>query len=105
MGQHNAPASLEACTSTSSSACLVGLTGILFSVADLLVQAAEYRSQWLSLVADRPQRALPVSFPQSTSASRISETFVIAGTLLFGRSGGTVLVLLDALSFRFSLFG
>jgi putative nucleotidyltransferase with HDIG domain len=48
---------------------------------------------------------LPVTLPSINISISISETFVVAGTLLFGTAGGTVLVLLDALfiSFRLSI--
>jgi putative nucleotidyltransferase with HDIG domain len=47
---------------------------------------------------------LPVRLPTVNVSISISETFVIAGTLLFGRSGGTILVLLDALFISIYLF-
>ncbi|MEO7191203.1 MAG: HD domain-containing phosphohydrolase [Vicinamibacterales bacterium] len=69
----------------------------LFSSWD---QIPEYRIQWLALVAlTIASGLLPVTLSVTTThvGISISETFVIAGTLLFGRPGGTVLVLLDAL--------
>ncbi len=47
---------------------------------------------------------LPVKLPTVNVSISISETFVIAGTLLFGVSGGTVLVLLDALFISLRLY-
>ena len=66
---------------------------------------ADYRGQWLSLVLlTVVSGLLPVTLPTINVSISISETFVIAGTLLFGRSGGTVLVVLDALFISAYLF-
>src|SRR6187549_1644419 len=82
-----------------------GALAVSFSSIDLLQQAPEYRSQWLGLVGLTVLSGLlPVSLPTVNVSISISETFVIAGTLLFGRSGGTVLVLLDALFISLYLF-
>src|SRR6188508_525261 len=82
-----------------------GALAVSFSSIDLLQQAPEYRSQWLGLVGLTVLSGLlPVSLPTVNVSISISETFVIAGTLLFGRSGGTVLVLLDALFISIYLF-
>lgn len=68
------------------------------SFVELSQQVPEYRSQWLLLVTlTVVSGLLPVTLPTVNATSSISETFVIAGTLLFGRAGGTTLVLLDAL--------
>lgn len=75
-----------------------GFSAIAYSSFDLLQEVPEYRSQWLALVAlTVVSGLLPVTLPSVNASISISETFIIAGTLLFGRSGGTVLVLLDAL--------
>ena len=88
-----------------TSVCLVGLTVILVSVAEVVVQPADWRNQWLSLVLLTVLSGLlPVKLPTVNVSISISETFVIAGTLLFGPSGGTVLVLLDALFISLRLF-
>ncbi|HVX90062.1 MAG TPA: HD domain-containing phosphohydrolase [Candidatus Paceibacterota bacterium] len=82
-----------------------GALAVSVSVVDLLKQVPEYRSQWLWLVGLTVLSGLlPVSLPTVNVSISISETFVIAGTLLFGRSGGTVLVLLDALFISLYLF-
>jgi putative nucleotidyltransferase with HDIG domain len=82
-----------------------GAAAVSFSAVDLLQQVPDYRSQWLSLVGLTVLSGLlPVSLPTVNVSISISETFVIAGTLLFGRSGGTVLVLLDALFISLYLF-
>jgi len=82
-----------------------GAIAVALSVFDLLRQVPEYRNQWLSLVAlTVVSGLLPVRLPTVNVSISISETFVIAGTLLFGRSGGTVLVLLDALFISIYLF-
>jgi putative nucleotidyltransferase with HDIG domain len=82
-----------------------GAIAVSISVFDLLQQVPEYKNQWLSLVAlTVVSGLLPVTLPTVNVSISISETFVIAGTLLFGRSGGTVLVLLDALFISIYLF-
>jgi putative nucleotidyltransferase with HDIG domain len=87
------------------SIALLGAVAVALSVSDLLQQVPEYRNQWLSLVAlTVVSGLLPVTLPTVNVSISISETFVIAGTLLFGRSGGTVLVLLDALFISVYLF-
>lgn len=80
------------------SVAAVGAVLVAFSAHDLLRTTAEYRTQWLSLVGlTIVSGLLPVTIRSLHVTISISETFVIAGTLLFGRSGGTVLVALDAL--------
>jgi putative nucleotidyltransferase with HDIG domain len=75
-----------------------GLLAVSVSLIELAQQVPEYRNQWLSLVAlTVVSGLLPVKLPTVNVSISISETFVVAGTLLFGRSGGTALVLLDAL--------
>jgi putative nucleotidyltransferase with HDIG domain len=75
-----------------------GALAVSFSVVDLLQQGPDYRYQWLTLVVlTVVSGLLPVTVNSLHVTVSISETFVIAGTLLFGRSGGTVLVILDAL--------
>ena len=88
-----------------TSICLLGLTVILVSLAEVAVQPTDWRYQWLSLVfLTVLSGLLPVKLPTVNVSISISETFVIAGTLLFGPSGGTMLVLLDALFISFRLF-
>jgi putative nucleotidyltransferase with HDIG domain len=82
-------------------ALVVGL-----SVSGVINQPHDWHVQWLSLVAlTVVSGLLPVTLPSINISISISETFVVAGTLLFGTAGGTVLVLLDALfiSFRLAL--
>lgn len=82
-----------------------GAVAVSVSVADLFQQVPEYRTQWLMLVGlTVVSGLLPVSLPTVNVSISISETFVISGTLLFGRSGGTALVLLDALFISLYLF-
>jgi putative nucleotidyltransferase with HDIG domain len=82
-----------------------GVAAISHSFIDLLQAVPDYRSQWLALVAlTVVSGLLPVKLPTVNASISISETFVIAGTLLFGRSGGTVLVLLDALFISIYLY-
>jgi putative nucleotidyltransferase with HDIG domain len=88
-----------------TSVCLIGLTVILVSLAEVVVQPPDWRNQWLSLVCLTVLSGLlPVKLPTVNVSISISETFVIAGTLLFGPSGGTMLVLLDALFISLRLF-
>jgi putative nucleotidyltransferase with HDIG domain len=76
---------------------LLGLLVILDSFGQLLAQVPEYKAQWLWLVAlTVVSGLLPVRLATVHATISVSETFVIAGTLLFGRAGGTALVLLDA---------
>jgi len=79
---------------------LFGLLVVLRSMTDLMPQLSQalWRSQWLSLVGlTLVSGLLPVTLPTVNVSISVSETFVIAGTLLFGQAGGTVLVFLDAL--------
>ena len=83
-------------------ACL-GALAIFSSVSEVLDQTGDYRSQWLALVGlTVVSGLLPVKLPSVNVSISISETFLIAGTLLFGPAGGTALTLLDAafISFR-----
>lgn len=81
------------------------LLAVSHSFVELLQEVPDYRSQWLALVAlTVVSGLLPVTLPTVNASISISETFVIAGTLLFGRSGGTALVLLDALFISIYLF-
>jgi putative nucleotidyltransferase with HDIG domain len=79
---------------------LAGLAVVALSTDDLLLhfqRSSGYRNQWLALVGlTIASGLLPVRVPTLDITLSVSETFVIAGTLLFGRSGGTVLVLVDA---------
>lgn len=85
-------------------ACL-GTAAVIASVLDLTQQGADYRTQWLSLVVlTIVSGLLPVSLPSINVSVSTSETFVIAGTILFGQAGGTLLVLLDALFISLYLF-
>jgi putative nucleotidyltransferase with HDIG domain len=84
---------------------LLGTTAVTLSLLDLLTQLPEWRGQWLSLVMlTVVSGLLPVKLPSVNVSISISETFVIAGTLLFGVSGGTILVLLDALFISIRLY-
>jgi putative nucleotidyltransferase with HDIG domain len=75
-----------------------GAVAVVFSIIELTKQGPDYRYQWLTLVGlTVVSGLLPVTVNSLHVTVSISETFVIAGTLLFGRSGGTVLVVLDAL--------
>lgn len=78
-------------------ACL-GAFAVSISVSDVVGESVHWQRQWLSLVAlTVVSGLLPVNLPTVNVSISVSETFVIAGTLLFGRAGGTVLVFLDAL--------
>ena len=85
--------------------CLAGLAVIAVSLADVAGQPPSWQYQWLSLVLlTALSGLLPVKLPSVNVSISISETFVIAGTLLFGPAGGTVLVLLDALFISLRLY-
>lgn len=85
--------------------CFTGLAVITVSLAEVIQQPPDWRVQWLSLVLLTVLSGLlPVKLPTVNVSISISETFVIAGTLLFGPSGGTVLVLLDALFISIRLY-
>ena len=80
------------------SVAVAGLAVVALSAAELLEQGQEYQRQWISLVAlTVVSGLLPVNLPSISVAATTSETFVIAGTILFGQAGGTVLSLLDGL--------
>jgi putative nucleotidyltransferase with HDIG domain len=85
--------------------CIAGTTVVALSLGDVIQQPADWRGQWLSLVfLTALSGLLPVKLPTVNVSISISETFVIAGTLLFGPSGGTALVLLDALFISIRLY-
>jgi putative nucleotidyltransferase with HDIG domain len=85
-------------------ACL-GAAAVAVSLSAVLSQPQDWRQQWLALVAlTVVSGLLPVTLPTVNVSISISETFVIAGTLLFGPAGGTVLVFLDALFISFRLY-
>ena len=91
------PAPTILTTYVTAVACL-GAVVVSLSVSELLNQGPDFRTQWFSLVALTVVSGLiPVTLPNLSVSISISETFVIAGTLLFGAAGGTVLVLIDAL--------
>ena len=76
----------------------VGAVVVSLSAFELVNQGPDFRVQWFSLVALTVVSGLiPVTLPNVSISISISETFVIAGTLLFGAAGGTVLILIDAL--------
>jgi putative nucleotidyltransferase with HDIG domain len=88
-----------------ASVCFIGLTVIAVSLLEVLAQPPDWRTQWLSLVfLTVLSGLLPVKLPTVNVSISISETFVIAGALLFGPSGGTMLVLLDALFISIRLY-
>jgi putative nucleotidyltransferase with HDIG domain len=80
---------------------VVGVLGSLViwhSALELLDQPVAKHKDWLLLAAlTFVSGWLSVKLPTVSAVISISETFVIAGTLLFGPAVGTVLVVLDAL--------
>ena len=77
---------------------ICGAAVVAISIPELWQQGPDYRYQWFILVALTViSGLLPVTVNSLHITVSVSETFVIAGTLLFGRAGGTVLELLDAL--------
>jgi putative nucleotidyltransferase with HDIG domain len=88
-----------------SAVAVCGALTLALSVQELAAQGSDYRSQWMWLVSlTVVSGLLPVTIRSFHITISISETFVIAGALLFGRSGGTVLVFLDALFISIYLF-
>ena len=84
----------------------MGLVAVSLSVSDILSRPVESRWVWLSLAGlTLVSGFLPVKLPSVSATISISETFVFAGTILFGPPVGAILVLLDAgvLSARVSL--
>jgi putative nucleotidyltransferase with HDIG domain len=82
----------------------LGAVVVGLSAPEVIHQAPDWQFQWLSLVAlTIVSGLLPVRLPTISISISISETFVVAGTLLFGAAGGTMLVLLDALFICFRL--
>lgn len=82
----------------------MGLIAVGLSVSDILSRPLDQR--WFFLAGlTLVSGFLPVKLPSVSATISISETFVFAGTILFGPSVGAILVLLDAgvLSARVSL--
>jgi putative nucleotidyltransferase with HDIG domain len=76
----------------------LGLVTVGLSTAELISRPLAWHERWLSLAAlTFISGWLSVKLPSVSASISISETFVFAGTLLFGPSVGTVLVVLDAL--------
>jgi putative nucleotidyltransferase with HDIG domain len=77
---------------------ILGLAVIWLSAVELYSKPVESHLEWLKLAAlTFVSGWLSVKLPAVSAVISISETFVIAGTLLFGPAVGTVLVVLDAL--------
>ena len=75
----------------------LGLLTVVTSAADLLQHPLDPYSDWLPLAAFTFVSGwLSVKLPSVSASISISETFVFAGTLLFGPSVGVLLVVLDA---------
>jgi putative nucleotidyltransferase with HDIG domain len=87
------------------SVAVLGAAVIAVSLSEVVGQPQSWQKQWLVLVAlTVVSGLLPVTLPAINVSISISETFVIAGTLLFGIHGGTVLVFLDALFISVRLY-
>lgn len=72
---------------------VVGLFAVAASAADVIKNP---RTDWFLLAGlTLVSGWLSVKLPSISASISISETFVFAGTLMFGRSVGTILVLLD----------
>ena len=75
----------------------LGFLTVALSVIDLLRQPVGSHKDWLSLVAFTLISGwLSVKLPSVNASISISETFVFAGTLLYGPSVGVVLLVVDA---------
>ena len=84
---------------------VLGAGVVSASLFNVVGQPQSWQQQWLLLVAlTVVSGLLPVTLPTINVSISISETFVIAGTLLFGVAGGTVLVFLDALFISLRLY-
>ena len=87
------------------SVAVAGAVVVAASLSEVVDQPQSWQQQWLLLVGlTVVSGLLPVTLPTINVSISISETFVIAGTLLFGISGGTVLVFLDALFISIRLY-
>ncbi len=74
-----------------------GLVAVIASSFQLSEQPFSWHLNWLKLAAlTLVSGWLSVKLPTVSASISISETFVFAGTLLFGPSVGAILVLLDA---------
>lgn len=77
----------------------LGLVVIALSAVDLLSQPPDSYKKWLPLAAFAFLSGwLSVKLPSVSASISISETFVFAGTLLYGPSVGVLLLVLDALA-------
>ncbi len=75
----------------------LGLLTVVASAVDLLRHPLDPYADWLPLAAFTFVSGwLSVKLPSVSASISISETFVFAGTLLFGPSVGVMLVVLDA---------
>src|SRR5437660_1401878 len=73
---------------------VLGSLAVTLSATDLLTQPHDwFKLAALTLISGW----LSVKLPSINASISISETFVFAGTLIFGRSVGTILVLLDVI--------
>ncbi len=76
--------------------CL-GLVTVVLSARELAHQSLAWHEDWFKYAAlTFISGWLSVKLPSVSASISISETFVFAGTLLFGPAVGTVLVVLDA---------
>ena len=76
---------------------VLGLVTIGLSTLDLLSRPFESHRDWVSLVAFTLISGwLSVKLPSVNASISISETFVFAGTLLYGPSVGVILLVIDA---------
>lgn len=75
---------------------LAGAVAVALSIKNIIVTPPPNEWYWvvtLTLLSG----VLPVKLPSVAAIISVSETFVFAGTLIFGPAVGTVLVLLDAI--------
>jgi len=77
---------------------VVGLLVLALSVVELGRHTTEWQFKWLPLAGlTLFSGALSVKLPSERATISISETFVLAGTVLLGSGVGAILVALDAL--------
>lgn len=76
----------------------IGAAVLILSVLEILSHPSDWHSKWLPLAAlTLISGSLSVKLPSERATISISETFVLAGTVLLGPGVGALLVAIDAL--------
>src|SRR5678810_242470 len=80
-----------------SAVFFLGAAVIFFSVSEIRQHPLEWQLPWMKLAGlTLISGWLSVKLPSGRATISISETFVLAGTVLFGPGVGAILVALDA---------